>query len=60
MGGSKREVMQYPKTCFRPGIARSCGHMQSLKKHENEEGRPETEFANVGLNRVGPGDPERV
>ncbi len=34
--------------------------MQSIKKHENEEGRLETEFANVALNRVGPGDPERV
>jgi len=36
------------------------GYVKSLEEHGNEEGTPETKFPNVGLNRIGPGDLERV
>ena len=34
--------------------------MKSLEGHGDEEGRPGTEFPDVGLNRVGPDDLDRV
>jgi hypothetical protein len=60
MGGSKQVVTQYPKTCFRPASGGTSGYLKSLEERGNEEGRPETEFPDVGLNPVGPGDLERV
>ena len=52
-------VTQYPKTCF-PPTWRTGEYVKSLEGHGDEEGRPGTEFPDVGLNRVGPDDLDRV
>ena len=50
-----------PKDLLPPCRRGTGGYVKSLEEHGNGEGRPETQFPNVGLNRVGPGDhPEAV